>query len=536
MSEDSVGIFDTPPERRQVRYAFIVAGLLIAVMCTLLAVPNVQLPEFTSVVPVTDTIIVFSDLVAAVLLYVQARVFRSRALTILASGFVFIALLLVAHMLTFPGTFAPMGLLGARVNTTGWLNSVARATFPVVVILYVLVRETESSLGAVVHRPSPRTAVGLVVAILLAIAVLLLTTVGHDLLPSLLVDRTRAVRSNLFMLNVVLTALSIVATIVLYRRCRSVLDMWLLVAMTAWMVLLPINALERGRFTFTFYGLYALMPASHLILSFALIGESSRLYVRLALSMAAQKRDRAAKMMSMNAMAAAFSHEIGQPLTAVTVSTMAGLNLLKREQPKISDAIEALRTSLDATKRTTDVMKSLGRMFARGPESTAQFNLNDLVRETVALLRRELTAEKIAILLHLDETVLPIQADRVQIQQVLINLLMNAVESIRETGRYPRRITLRSTSADRRTVLLEISDTGVGLTHGDMDRIFEPFVTTKPMGTGLGLPICRSIIESHGGSLWVSEGRRYATTFCLELPSYGAQAVEASTNDDGTAH
>src|SRR6187431_1188324 len=130
VSQDHLGLFDTPPTRRQIRISLTMVGLLFATLLVLLALPNYQLREINLVVPVIDAILLMSDLITATLLYAQASIFRSRALTVLGAGFVFIASLLVAHLLTYPGGFAPNGLLGAQFDTAGWLFLYRRAALP----------------------------------------------------------------------------------------------------------------------------------------------------------------------------------------------------------------------------------------------------------------------------------------------------------------------------------------------------------------------------------------------------------------------
>ena len=525
MSQDHLGLFDAPPTPRQIRLGWIMIELLVAAMFAVLAIPDIQLVELNAVIPVIDSIMLLGDLVTATFLYVQASIFRSRALTVLASGFVFIALLLVTHMLTFPGAFAPQGLLDAHLGTTGWTYLIRRAALPIAVILYVVLRQRESAAESSEPGSSPHILPGVIAAIALAIGATILVTSGHDLLPPLFRDRLYIVRSTLIGANLVLLALVLTAMAVLYWHRRSVLDMWLLVALVAWLIQLPVNMSAWSRFTAGFYAQFALMPTSHLILALALIGESSRLYTRLALTTSARKRERDALLMSMDAMAATFAHEIGQPFTAVTTNAKAGLNYLTRPSPNVEKAIEALRAALDAGKLTISVIKSLRAMVATGPGTVSEFSGNDLVRDTAQLLNRELEAAKVGLKLDLDETVPPVQADRVQVQLVLVNLLMNAIEALATTQSRNRRITVRSTSPEGNAVLLEITDTGRGIAPEDIDRIFEAFVTTKVSGTGLGLAISRVLAEEQGGRLWASRSKSHGATFHLQLPCSGAPVL-----------
>lgn len=519
MQQDHVGLFDTPPTRRQVQFSLAMVGVLFVTLILVLSLPNIQLREINSVVPVIDAILLVSDLITATLLYAQAMIVRSRALTVLASGFVVMAILLVTHVLTFPGGFTPDGLLGAEFSTAGWIYLSRRAVLPLTVILYVILRRQENSQPPFEPRPSLSIAHGATAGVALAIGVTALATAGHDLLPTLFVDRLHMHRTTLVATNTVLIGLVVAAMAALWWQRKSVLDLWLLVALSAWLLQLPMSFRDWTRFSFSYYAQFALMPISNMILMFALVTESSRLYLRLTLSTAARKRERDTTLMTMNAMAATFSHEIGQPLTAVTTNAKAGLNFLTRPKPDLEKAIQALRASLDAGKLTVDVIKSLRAMAAKEPGRFTEFDVNEVVRQAADLLEREMATAKVTLKLELSETLPPVQADQIQVQQVLVNLLMNAIESISETRSRTRRITVRSAPLDGRAVLIEVSDTGSGIAAENLERVFETFVTTKATGTGLGLPISRILAEEQGGRLWASSGNgRAGATFHLQLP------------------
>ena len=519
MAREYLGLFDTPPDRQEIRIGLVVVGLIYFTLLALSAARNIHVGVIPGFVPTITAAMLVCDLITAAILYAQAGVFRSRALTVLASGYVLGGLLLIPWALTFPGAFAADGLLGAQVNTTGWIAVFWRLSVPTAVVLYAVLKRVDATAGPVAERPPPGILLGVLVSIALAALVTLLATIGHDLLPSVFVDQRDVIRSKLVTLNVGTIAATIAAMVLLFRQRRSVLDLWLLVSMSAWLAQSLLNMLLLSRFTLGAYAFLALVLVSNLIVMLALITDSNRLYARLALSTAARNRERDARMMSMDALAAAVSHEVGQPLSAVITNAMAAQSWLDRRQPEPGMAIKAMNATIEAGQRTFDVIKSIRAMFAVGSPSAIEFDLNELVRETVVLMDLELTGRKVSLDLKLDEALPRVVADRVKMQRVLINLLTNAIEALDTKRRQPRRIAIRTMALDGQHVQLDMSDTGVGIPPEKMDSIFEPFFTTKGTGTGLGLSLCRTIVEEHGGHLWVSRGERQGAIFHLTLPT-----------------
>jgi signal transduction histidine kinase len=518
VSQDHLGLFDTPPNRRQIRLGLVAIGVMLAAVMLVVPVRDSPVREIDSFIPAVDGIMLFGELITATLLYAQASVFRSRALVVLASSYVFGALLLIPHALTFPGAFAPNGLLGASVNSTAWIYTIRRVAFPIAIILYVYLRDADASLLRENERPPAKVLAGLLLAFALAAAVTMLTTVGQDFLPPYFLNRSDLIYTYAVVDQSAVFGLYVVATAVLLQKRRSLLDICLLVAFSGWLIESLLVLTLHSRFTAGWYCLFALMLFSHLVVVVALIAESNWLYVRLTLTLAARQRDRDARLMSMDAVAGAISHEVGQPLTAMVTSATAALYLLDREQIDVDKLRASLRSTLDAGKRGFDVMRGIRDMFSKAPAAPAEIDLNDLVRETASLLDRELSGGKVSLELALDDALPTVLVDRVQMQQVLVNLLVNALEAMTATRGKARRIAVRSAALDDRDVLLEVSDTGEGIAAEHMPHIFDAFYTTKATGTGLGLSLCRSIVERQGGRLWASPGETRGAVFHLRLP------------------
>jgi signal transduction histidine kinase len=525
VQQDQLGLFDTPPGERQIRSAAIVIVLLAASFLLVLPFADARLRPAPGFIPAIDAALLVCELVIACMLCALASVYRSRALAILAAGNVFTGLLYASHALTFPGAFAPAGLLGAGINSTSWLAQFRRAGLPIALIVYVLLKRREAASGPIAERPAAPVGIAMVAAIALAAAVTIFATAGHEFLPTVFRNRLEVIHLHTLRVETLMFALFVAAFLILYRNRSSLLDLWLLVAAACWLLqsLLIMTLLARN--TAGFYALMALILVSHLVLMLALIGESARLHARLALSNAARNREREARLMSMDAVAGAIAHEIGQPLTAISLNAQAGLSWLARDKPDVEMAVKALRAAIEAGNRATDAIKSIRALFAQRRGKATRFSLNDLVRDTASLLDRELAAERASLQLLLDEALPPIRADRLQLQLVLVNLFANALEAMVDLGEGPRRIAIRSAPVNDDEVMLEFSDCGAGIDPDRIERIFDAFYTTKPTGTGLGLALCRTIVEGHGGRLWASSDADQGATFHLRLPSESLAAA-----------
>ncbi len=225
----------------------------------------------------------------------------------------------------------------------------------------------------------------------------------------------------------------------------------------------------------------------------------------------------ASRRTTMGAMTASIAHEIKQPLAVIVTSANAGLRWLKRSEPNLAEARGNLDQIVKAGHRITEVIDGIRAMFGKESGKTSVVDLRLLVGEVLAIAQGELETHQILLRNDMDDGLPSVMATRVQLQQVILNLINNAVEAMSAVSGRERCLTIAS-SLDPAGVTMTVADTGPGIDPTHLDRIFDPFFTTKAHGMGLGLSICRSIVEAHGGTLRVSPASPFGTVFHLTLP------------------
>jgi C4-dicarboxylate-specific signal transduction histidine kinase len=224
------------------------------------------------------------------------------------------------------------------------------------------------------------------------------------------------------------------------------------------------------------------------------------------------------RVSSMGELTASLAHEVNQPIAATITNANTCLRWLSRDQPDLEEARAAASRIVQDGRRAGDIVNRVRMLFEKGAPQRELVNLNEIIREIIIMLRGEVRRHNITMRIDLATDLSEIMGDRVQLQQVLMNLMMNSIDAMKnEDG--TRELTVASERGDNGEVLISISDTGVGLPPEQADKIFDAFFTTKPHGTGMGLRISRSIIESHGGRLWGSDNSPCGAIFHFTLPS-----------------
>ena len=225
-----------------------------------------------------------------------------------------------------------------------------------------------------------------------------------------------------------------------------------------------------------------------------------------------------ARVTTMGELTASLAHEVNQPIAAAVTNANTCLRWLTRDQPDVEEArAAAMRIVKDGT-RAGEIISRIRVLFKKGTSERELVDVNDLVREMMVLVRSETTRYNILVGTDLPADLPKIMGDRVQLQQVLMNLMLNSIDAMKDVDG-TRELAIRSQRAENEQVLVSLSDTGVGLPPQQAEQIFNAFFTTKPHGTGMGLRISRSIIESHGGRLWAAENSPRGASLCFTLPT-----------------
>jgi PAS domain S-box-containing protein len=226
---------------------------------------------------------------------------------------------------------------------------------------------------------------------------------------------------------------------------------------------------------------------------------------------------RATQIATVGELSASIAHEINQPLAAVVASGHACRRFLSAEPPNVAGAREAAESIVRDGKDAAEVIRRVRALFKRAAVEKIMLNVNDVIGEVLRLLAGEIAKRRVSVETDLAKDLPPVPGDRVQLQQLTSNLLLNGMEAMDSVNDRPRKLSICSLLKDAGTVLVEVTDSGVGLENAQ--KAFEAFVTTKENGMGMGLTICRSIIEAHNGRLWVASTPRPGAKFCFTLPT-----------------
>jgi signal transduction histidine kinase len=493
-----------------------VLALLIALFLITGPFSGVQLGAVNAFVAVYATAMFVTDSITAVLLYAQFSILRSRAILVVASGYLFTALIIVPYILSFPGVLAPAGLVGG-VQTAAWLYVTWHCGFAMFVLGYAVSKDKDPGKELWQGKAGSAILGSVAGTAAIAAAAAFLCIADAAVLPHIMLDPLRFGPAWPYLVGAPIAVTSVSALIALWLRRRSILDLWLMVVMCLYLIEIPLSYYPAPiRFSTGWYAVRIIGFLSSTIVLTVLLYEITKLYARLLRAVHGQHRERQARLMTGDAVAASIAHELRQPLTAMVTAADAGLRFLDRPLPNLEKAKAALNQIVGDGHRAGALVGNIRANFKSDVRERISFDLNELIQEALALAHDDLQKHGILIRAEPNGHLRPVTGNRIQLQQVLLNLITNAIDSM-AAKEEPRILSVRSETYEGDHVKVSVADTGLGISSKDADRMFNPLFTTKSDGMGMGLAICRSIIEAHEGRLWFVPNNPQGAVFQFTL-------------------
>jgi signal transduction histidine kinase len=320
---------------------------------------------------------------------------------------------------------------------------------------------------------------------------------------------------------------TVLALALLWMRRASVLDYWLMVALVALTAeAATITFVAASRYTFAFYSVRTFDVIVGCSVLAALIWEMTRLYAKLAVAVRNLERERANKLMNLEVMVASVAHEIKQPLTVIATRSGIVRRLLKQAGADLGQAQRNLDEMESASLRVSQVFDNIRALFRNPGQSQQSVDLNELALESLDLMRSEATDRGVVVSAELASALPNVSGHKGQLQEVLVNLVQNAIDAMDDVRDRPRTLRVRTAVRDEE-VAISIEDSGAGIEPQRMAGLFDAFVTTKPRGAGLGLGICRLIVDHHHGHLSASSELNRGSRFEITLPIQAAARSSA---------
>jgi signal transduction histidine kinase len=509
------------PSRLQKWLAFAVVLALLLVFAAMAPFASVQIARENGFIPTVQAIVLVTELITAVLLFNQFAILGERELLILADGYLFSALIVIPHGLSFPGAFTTTGILGSSLQVTPWLFTFWHFGFCAAVLLYACLND-----GAKRNRAEHHSSAWLIVLHVAGVTVLvcLLTLIAmraETLLPPLMRDQVQFEPMANYV-TVVTLLVSLAALVVLSIRGKSLLDLWLAVAMVAMVLRLASTSfLISSRFSVGFYvsRVFSVVVATVLLL--ALFSEIMRLQGRLGNVNLRLRRERESKLTTLQAAMAAVTHEIKQPLTVISLNAHTAERLLERNPVEIAPVRTLLQDMGESSQRAGAVLDNIRALFKPADQPGKPVEINGLITEVLQILRSDLAGQGISVRTRFDAGLPTILGHKVQLSEVILNIVQNSIDAMKMTSGRERLLEIRTEQPDQTTIAISASDNGPGIEAAKIPNVFEVFASTKTGGMGLGLAISHLVIERHGGKISAGQSSTGGARVVIDLPIEG---------------
>jgi signal transduction histidine kinase len=510
-----------PATGQQKAIAFGVAILLLGAAAAIAPFADIQLSRVDVFIPVLQTALSLADLITAALLFAQFSIQPQRALLALASGYIFSGAFAFLQTLAFPGAYAPAGLIGDGPNSPAWIYVLWHATFPAGILAYTLSRDAAGA--ARPGRPATIAIAITIACVVTAIAGLTwIVTTKTEYLPSFYNADIRVQTPLGNQANVALLLWGSTVLAVLMFRKRTMLDLWLMLTLLAYSPNFLVAIIGSSvRFTVGWYAARCFVLVGSCMLLTVLLIESMFLYARLASAIALQRRERTNRLLSVEAVTGAIAHELRTPLGAIALNASTALHQL-RSTPRELDELEDILGDIEAdSHRAGAMISSIREMTAKTIDRRERTSAEDVARLALRLLKHDLQINEVSVTTEFQGNLPDVQLDGMELQQVLLNLVRNAIDAMGSSPPEARRLRLTTGFDGHATVLLSVQDSGPGISVDDRARIFDPFFTTKSGGMGLGLAISSSLIANHGGKLSLVKSDGEGSIFEIAIPVGG---------------
>ncbi len=510
-------IANMPANGQQKAVAVGVAVLLIAAAAVIAPFAHIQLAPVDAFIPVLQTSLCVVDLITAALVFAQYSIQPQRALLALASGYICSGSFAFLQTLAFPGGYAPAGLIGDGPNTPAWIYVLWHTTFPAAILVYALTKDATGA--ARPGRPAMTTIAITVACVLAAITGLTwIVTTKTEYLPSFYTEvRFQTPLGN--QANVALLLWGATALAVLLVRRRTILDLWLMLTLLAYSPNFLVAIIGSSvRFTVGWYAARCFVLVGSCMLLTVLLFETMFLYSRLASAITLQRRERTNRLLSVEAVTGAIAHELRSPLGAIAINASTALSQL-RSNPRELEDMENILSDIEADcHRAGAMISSIREMTTKTVHRSALTSAEDVAQLVLRLLRHDLQVNEVSVTTEFQGNLPDVQLDGMELQQILLNLVRNAIDALSFSPPEARRLRLKTRFDGQSTVLMSVEDSGPGISTEDRKHIFDPFFTTKSDGMGLGLAISANLVAKYGGKLRLVKSDADGSIFELDMP------------------